>query len=154
MRSTVWKLLYFDSTFTFACSKGSNEQQASNGSDNGLTTNRHYLNKWWLRLLIHICITWPRWVKAKYWKSQIAKACALMRINFNYFLRGGGCVSIQSWVCPRVSHLKSKKMGWSTGPQPGPAPFSLNLLPAVRRDPQRRHSTWRHWRSVSKTKHN
>ena len=23
----------------------------------------HYLNQWWLSLLMHICITWPQWVK-------------------------------------------------------------------------------------------
>ena len=41
-----WKVLYFDSNFTEVCSQGSNWQQPSIGSDNGLAPNRRQAIIW------------------------------------------------------------------------------------------------------------
>ena len=41
-----WKVLYFDSNFTEVCSKGSNWQQVSTGSGNGLVLNRWQAITW------------------------------------------------------------------------------------------------------------
>ena len=56
-----------------------------------------YLSQWWSRLLTHICVTWPQWVKYQYYCKYCDKWVRVMYIYEN----GAGSLKF-SWAYFRI----------------------------------------------------
>ena len=64
--SLEWKCMNFALNFIEICSYGSNQQYSIIGSDNGFAPTGQQAVIWTNdgKLLTHICVTWPQWVKS------------------------------------------------------------------------------------------
>ena len=89
----------------------------------------HYLNQWWLNLMMHICVTRPQWVKhlsithpwyvqGNVFENVVQKwryfCLGLAVLNFLLWLHQGGCLYVDRFVItvsPGDCHCDSLRLG-------------------------------------------
>ena len=114
-----WKCLNFHWYFTEVYSQASNWQYISIGSDNGLALARQQAIIWTNdgRLLMHICITQPQWVKPEYPGIHISILTKHIWISILQYCFSSGTVcilaSIAPWRTPPIDSLLGESLSYS-----------------------------------------
>ena len=59
--------------------------------------HRHYANLWWLSLMMHICVTWLRWIKPLYFRHEWSWAFIITSLPYNAII---------------ISNVRSFSLSW------------------------------------------